>query len=76
MSYTTLFWFGFIVGVLAYIILSAIVKHIRTTTGVLKIDKTNPEKDLYRIELDDLDVIEKKKCVELAVSIVNSIPQK
>lgn len=30
-------------------------------SGTLKIDHSNPEKDIYRMEFDDLDSLSKKK---------------
>ena len=35
--------------------------------GVLKIDNSNPEKDLYRFEVDNLDKLSKKKQIVLHV---------
>ena len=37
------------------------------TAGVLKIDSLNPEKDVYRIEIDDLDSLHFKKRIVLKV---------
>ena len=75
MSMTT-FIVGYLIGVLAEAIFATIWDCIRCTRGTLVIDKSNPEKDLYRIDLDDLDAIEKKKRVDLKVSIIEIPSQK
>ena len=36
-------------------------------SGKLKIDHSNPEKDIYRLEIEDLDSLNKKKHVTLKV---------
>ena len=40
---------------------------MRTTFGTLRIDHSNPETDIYRIELDDLDIPRGKTRVVLDV---------
>lgn len=35
--------------------------------GTLKIDRTNPDKDVYRIELDSLDKLPNKKRIVLKI---------
>ncbi len=37
------------------------------TDGTIKIDRSNPEKDVYRLEIDDLDNLSKKKRVILKI---------
>lgn len=37
------------------------------TMGTLKIDHTNPKKDVYRFEIDDFDVMNRKSRVILKV---------
>lgn len=45
-----------------------IVTHLNRTSGTLRIDHSNPEKDIYRMEFnDDLDKLNKKKRVILKV---------
>jgi len=39
----------------------------RKAVGVLKIDHTNPNKDVYRFEIDDFDKLNKKRRILLAV---------
>jgi hypothetical protein len=72
----TTFVIGYLIGVVAEAIFATIWDCIRSARGTLVIDKTDPEKDLYRLDLDDLDAIEKKKRVDLKVSIVEVPSQK
>ena len=60
-----LFWviFGFVLG----IAVTLFVQSIRTVYGVLRIDKKNPEKELYRFDIDDLEVLDKKKRIVLKI---------
>lgn len=37
------------------------------TAGILKIDHSNPEKDVYRLEIDDLESLSKKHKIVLKV---------
>lgn len=60
------FW-GFVAGVIVEAIISTIFNIARTARGTLRIDHSNPEKDVYRFEIDDLDKLSKKKYVELKI---------
>lgn len=53
---------GVIIGVIA-----TVWHYFGRSDGVLKIDHSNPEKDIYRIELDDLDSISKRKRIVLKI---------
>ena len=60
----------FAYGVLAAFIFSVImeiIQAVKTAKGVLRIDRTNPNKETYRFEIDDLDSLAKKKRVVLKV---------
>lgn len=48
-------------------IITNLIFYIRSASGTLKIDHTNPEKDVYRIEIDDLDKIDNKKNIVLRI---------
>lgn len=37
------------------------------TSGTLRIDHSNPEKDIYRLDIPDLDSLDKKRCIVLNV---------
>ena len=57
------YFFGVIIGVIISWLFCAFTR----VSGVLKIDHSNPEKDIYRIELNDLDSLSKKHRVVLKV---------
>lgn len=48
-------------------VVTIIVCNWRTAYGTLRIDHSNPEKDVYRIELGDLDKLKKKRRIELKI---------
>lgn len=54
---------GFIAGVT----LTVIAYKLRSTEGTLKIDHSNPDKDSYLFEIDDLDSLSRKKHVILKI---------
>ena len=60
------FVIGF-VGFLIGIIIGALLANSKTVIGSLIIDDTNENTDVYRIEINDLDVIPKKKRILLKV---------
>lgn len=62
-------WFliGVIVGVILTTIIYVLVHHKRTI-GVLQIDRTNPEKDVYRFDIKDFDALTKKKHIIMKVN--------
>ena len=54
---------GFLVG----IIVGLLIANSKTVIGSLIIDDTDENTDVYRIEINDLDVIPKKKRILLKV---------
>lgn len=60
-----------IVLYVAVAIVSGVIVHIwhrsKKTSGTLRIDHSNPEKDIYRFEIDDLDSIARKKRIVLNI---------
>ena len=62
MDYLILFVCSFV----SYIV-TMIVMYLTSARGTLRIDHSNPEKDVYRIEIDDLDALSRKKKVILDV---------
>lgn len=40
---------------------------LRSAHGILRIDQSNPKKDMYRFEIDNLDNIDKKKYAKLKI---------
>lgn len=61
------FLIGLAVGILIFCLYTS---NPWTTTGKLKIDNSNPNKDLYRFEIDDIDSLDKKK--RIIVKIVHN----
>lgn len=57
----------FLGGVAIGIIISMLLNFLKTSYGVLKIDISDNEKEMYRICLDDLDDLKKKKRIMLKV---------
>ena len=54
---------SFIIG----IIIGVLIANLKTIMGSLIIDDTDENTDVYRIEINDLDVIPKKKRILLRV---------
>lgn len=57
----------FAIGLLVGILLNELVRHLQKAYGTLRIDHTDPEKDTYRFEIDNLDDLSKKKFILLKV---------
>lgn len=57
----------FLAGVICGGILVNVIFIFQTVYGTLRVDHSNPEKDVYRIELGDLDRISTKKRISLKV---------
>lgn len=57
----------FLGGVAIGIIISILFNFLKTSYGVLKIDISDSEKEMYRICLDDLDDLKNKKRIMLKV---------
>lgn len=61
-------------GLIVGFCLANLVK--RSATGILRIDRSNPEKDLYRFDIDDLDALDKQKYVKLKIDHNANLSQK
>jgi hypothetical protein len=57
----------FTAGVLVGSIIYAIIQGVSMAHGTLRIDHSDPEKDVYRLEIGDLDKLNKKRYVELKI---------
>ena len=57
-----------IAGVLIGVIIGLIIEALKTSVGILIIDETDPNTDVYRIEIDDLDKLANNKRVMLKIS--------
>ena len=62
MDYLILFVCGFVSS-----IVTMIVMYLTSARGTLRIDHSNPEKDVYRIEINNLEDLSRKKRVILDV---------
>ena len=71
-------WFftGAIVGAVIVCVIHTVHKFTRGTFGTLRIDHSNPEKDVYRLDLNDLDALNKKKRVILTIDHNADLSQK
>lgn len=49
------------------VIIGMLIAHFEKPHGTLRIDHSNPEKDIYRMEFDELDTLSKKTRVILKV---------
>lgn len=63
MGVVLLLWLGIIMGSICTIVWYRVLK----TAGVLKIDHSNPEKDVYRFDIYDLNALSRKKRILLKV---------
>lgn len=62
MDYLILFVCSFVSS-----IVTMMVMYLTSARGTLRIDHTNPEKDVYRIEINNLEDLSRKKRVILDV---------
>lgn len=65
-----------IIGVMLGSIITNIIFYALSTSGKLRIDHSNPNKDVYRIEFGDLDKLSKKKRVILKIDNNADLSQK
>lgn len=54
-------------GIIVGMLLLAVIVGVKSAIGTLRIDMTNPEKDIWRLDVHDLDKIAKKKYIILQV---------
>lgn len=54
-------------GIVIGIVITVIFVKVRTVQGILRIDCSDPEKDRYRFDIDNLDVLPKKKRIILKI---------
>lgn len=69
-----LLWF--LLGLLSGVIITIVICCLQTKRGVLKIDRSDPERDIYRLDIDDLDVLSKKKRLLLKIDNDADLSQK
>ena len=57
----------FIIGAIVGMVLASIIHLACNTVGTLRIDHTSSEKDIYRIEIDDLDSLNDRSRIVLKI---------
>lgn len=60
------FWISLIFGIVCSIV-TAVLCTRKRKDGTLRIDHSNPEKDVYRFEIDDLDKLKNKNHITLKI---------
>lgn len=63
-------------GVAVGSVVTNLIFYLCSGFGVLRIDHSNPDKDIYRLEIDKIDEISKKKRVLLKVDNHADLSQK
>lgn len=66
----------FVIGIVIGIALGIYLYSKIATAGVLRIDRTNPGKDVYRFDLDSLDDLSNKKRIILQIDNNANLSQK
>lgn len=57
----------FLIGVFFGLFLCGLAIILKSNSGVLRIDHSNPEKDVYRFEIDKIEKLSKKHVIMLKV---------
>ena len=57
-------------------IVTVLIIFLKSVRGTLRIDHSDPNKDIYRLDLDDLDVLTRKKIVILDIDHHANLSQK
>lgn len=60
-------WAVFMAGVIIGSILTNVIILAQSATGKFRVDHSNPQKDVYRVEIDNLDIIDKKSRMYLKI---------
>ena len=58
---------SFVLGLIGGIVLMDLFHRLRPKDGFFRIDRSDPRKDTYRLELNDLNSVSKKKILILKV---------
>ena len=69
-------WLYYLLGIIVGVILSYIAHTTFGCFGVIKIDHSDPGKDIYRLELKELDDLPKRKYIVLKVDNNADLSQK
>lgn len=65
-----------LLGIVLGSVVTAIIFGTRRAKGVLRIDHSNPEKDVYRFDIDELEMLDSKKRIELKIDHNANLSQK
>lgn len=60
-------WAAFAMGLIIGSIIATCARFIFSVRGTLKVDHSNPKKDLYRFDIDSIDAINKKTHMYLKI---------
>ena len=71
-----LVWLPFVLGLIIGVVLMIVIPFVHKPSGTLRIDHSNPEKDVYRFDIDDLDSLSKKARIVLRVDNEADLSQK
>lgn len=66
----------FFIGVFCGVIATTLIKGKKKTFGTLRIDHSDPAKDIYRFDITDLDGLSKQKQIVLTVDNNANLSQK
>lgn len=62
-------------GVIFGAVIANVLRLVWTGFGTLKIDRSNPEKDLYMFEVNDIDSLPRKKRIVLKIVKTTNLSQ-
>lgn len=65
-----------IIGAVVGSVVTSIIHILKSTSGTLRIDHSNPKKDTYRFEIDKLDDLAKAKRIVLKIDNDADLSQK
>lgn len=66
----------FVLGFVLAILIDVVERLILKPHGTLRIDHSNPEKDIYRFEINNLDSLNRKKRIVLKIDHHADLSQK
>ena len=66
----------FAVGLILGSIIASLFICLKCRSGTLKIDHSNPEKDLYRFEIDEIEDLSKRRILILKIDNNADLSQK
>ena len=69
-------WLAGVIGSLVGAVVTIIFHRIFFTSGTLRIDRTNPDKEIYRLDIGDLGRLSKKRRITLKVDKNADLSQK